>query len=100
MVQDALLSSYALHPVAHNQTEKFMATQQLTREVSDGTVYLTTEYRGTAYTLRRSQWGWELTTKRIALGRWNAGGFKRFATLADVQVGCKAFAGLQLANAL
>ena len=77
-----------------------MTTQQITREVANGTVYLTTEYRGTAYTLRRSQWGWELTTKRISLGRWNMGGFKRFDTLADVQAGCKAFAGVDLTEAL
>ena len=77
-----------------------MTTQQLTREVSNGTVYLTTEYRGTAYTLRRSQWGWELSTKRLSLGRYNVGGFKRFDTLADVQANCKAFAGLELTEAL
>lgn len=78
-----------------------MTTAQiLTREVHNGTVYLTTEYRGTAYTLRRSQWGWEVTTKRLSLGRWNTGGFKRFDTLADVQAKCKAFAAVDLVEAL
>lgn len=74
--------------------------QSLTREVHNGTVYLTAEYRGTAYTLRRSQWGWELSTKRLSLGRYNVGGFKRFDTLAEVQAKCKAFAGVELTDAL
>jgi hypothetical protein len=74
--------------------------QVLTREVHNGTVYLTTEYRGTEYTLRRSQWGWELSTRRLALGRFNMGGFKRFETLDAVQAGCKAFAGVDLLGAL
>lgn len=78
-----------------------MTTAQiLTREVHNGTVYLTTEYRGSAYTLRRSQWGWEVTTTRLSLGRWNMGGFKRFDTLADVQAKCKAFAAVDLVEAL
>lgn len=78
-----------------------MTTAQiLTREVHNGTVYLTAEYRGTAYTLRRSQWGWELSTKRLSLGRYNVGGFKRFDTLAEVQAKCKAFAGVELTDAL
>lgn len=74
--------------------------QTLTREIHNGTTYLATEYRGTAYTLRRSQWGWELSTKRLSLGRYNVGGFKRFETLADVQANCKAFAGVELTEAL
>ena len=76
------------------------AAQILTREVHNGTVYLTTEYRGTAYTPRFSQWGWELSTKRLSLGRYNVGGFKRFDTLAEVQAKCKAFAGVELTEAL
>lgn len=77
-----------------------MATIQITTEVVNGHKYVTTEYRGTAYTLRRSQWGWELSTKRLSLGRFNTGGFKRFDTLADVQAGCKAFAGVELCEVL
>ena len=75
-------------------------TTTLTREIHGGTTYLTAEYRGTAYTLRRGQWGWELSTKRLSLGRFNAGGFKRFETLGDVQANCKAFAGVDLTVAL
>jgi len=74
--------------------------QVITRKIANDTVYLATEYRGTEYTLRRSQWGWELTTRRIALGRWNMGGFKRFATLEAVKAGCKAFAAVDLVEAL
>jgi hypothetical protein len=74
--------------------------QVLTREVANGMTYLTTEYRGTEYTLRRGEWGWELTTRRISLGRWNMGGFKRFETLEEVKAKCKAFAAVDLLEAL
>jgi hypothetical protein len=74
--------------------------QTITRGIHNGATYLKTEYRGTSYILRRSQWGWELTTKRLALGRYNVGGRKRFQTLAEVQANCKAFAGVELTEAL
>ena len=74
--------------------------QILNRTIANGKTYLTTEYRGTEYTLRCGKFGWELSTRRIALGRSCMGGFKRFATLADVQAKCKAFAGVDLLEAL
>ena len=74
--------------------------QTITTEVHNGDKYITTEYRGTSYTLRRSNWGWEVTTKRLSLGRHNFGGFKRFETFSDVQSNCKAFAGIELTEAL
>jgi hypothetical protein len=74
--------------------------QTLTREIHNGTAYLSTEYRGTAYTLCRCQWGWEVSTRRLSLGRHNMGGVKIFKTLADVQANCKAFAGVELTEAL
>ena len=66
-------------------------TQTYTTEVHSGEKYVTTIYRGTQYTLRRSQWGWEVSTRRLSLGRWNMGGFKRFDTVAELVAGCKAF---------
>jgi hypothetical protein len=77
-----------------------MQAAQITRTVANGVAYMTTEYRGTEYTLRRGSFGWELTTRRLSLGRWNMGGFKRFETLADVQANCKAFAAVDLVEAL
>jgi hypothetical protein len=74
--------------------------QTITREVQNGTTYLTAEYRGTMYTLCRGQFGWELSTRRIALGRFNAGGFKRFDTLAQAAASCKAFAEVEIFEAL
>ena len=64
---------------------------QTTTTISNGTKYITAVYRGTEYTLRQGAHGWELTTHRLALGRYNFGGFKRFDTLAAVAAGCKAF---------
>jgi hypothetical protein len=76
-------------------------TQVLTREVANGIVYLTTEYRGTQYILRRASFGWELTTRRLNYGgRFHMGGFKRFDTLANVKASCKAFAAVELVEAL
>lgn len=78
-----------------------MTTQQITREVANGTVYLTTEYRGTEYTLRCGNFGWALSTRRLNYGgRFHIGGFKRFETLADVKANCKAFAAVDLVEAL
>jgi hypothetical protein len=74
--------------------------QQIKREVHEGRVYLSAVYRGTQYTLSRGAYGWELTTKRLALGRFNFGGFRRFDTLAAVQAACKPFAGVALVEAL
>ena len=78
-----------------------MTTQTLTREVHNGVAYLTTQYRGTEYTLRCGQFGWEMSMRRLNYGdRFHMGGFKRFATLADVKTNCKAFAGVELVEAL
>lgn len=62
--------------------------------------YLQKTYRGTEYTLRRFRGGFELTTRRLALGRWNIGGCKFFGSLAEVQSGCRAFTGIELMAAL
>jgi hypothetical protein len=72
----------------------------LTREIVDGTVYLVTEYRGVRYSLTRWGQGWGVSTRRLAIGGFNPGGFKTFATLADVQAKCKAFAGADLLAAI
>lgn len=77
-----------------------MSAQLITREIHDNTVYLATTYRGTIYTLRRSPWAWEVSTRRLALGRGNIGGVKHFDTLADVRANCKAFAGVELLDSI
>lgn len=74
--------------------------QQFTKEIANGIAYTSTNYRGTRYSLRRGQWGWELSTKRLSLGSMNFGGFKRFETLADVKAKCKAFASIELLDAI
>ncbi|CAB4151698.1 hypothetical protein UFOVP601_30 [uncultured Caudovirales phage] len=60
-------------------------------EIHDGKTYTIATYRGTEYTLTKFHDGWFVRTRRIALGRWNAGGGKHYATLAAVANGCKAF---------
>jgi hypothetical protein len=70
-----------------------MATVQVYEvEEVNGTQYVTTEARGVQYTLAPHGDGWGVYTRRLALGRWNAGGFKAFNTLQDVAANCRAFA--------
>jgi hypothetical protein len=66
----------------------------MTRTIINNTVYITAQARGVEYTLSRNGDGWFLASRRIALGRFNTGDGKHYATLADVAAGCKAFADL------
>jgi hypothetical protein len=61
--------------------------------------YLSVVYRGTEYMLMRMGDSWGVSTKRLALSRFSAGGFKYFDTLAEVKAKCKAFANLDLISA-
>jgi hypothetical protein len=63
----------------------------MTTTVINSTKYVTAVYRGTEYCLSRLGEGWYISTRRLALGRWNTGGGKHYATLAAVAAGCKAF---------
>jgi len=75
--------------------------QVITREVRNNTMYLSTMFKGSTYTLRFANAGWELTTRRMNFGGpQHMGGCKRFATLADVKASCKAFAPIDLLDAL
>lgn len=67
-----------------------------------GDKYTSVVYRGTEYTLRRGSFGWELHSRRLSYGgRFHRGTFKGyFATLADVQAKCRAFAGAELSAVL
>lgn len=60
-------------------------------ELIDNKKYFSTTYRGTEYTLYEMCDSWFVSTKKISLGRLNAGGGKYFKTLADVCKNCKAF---------
>lgn len=62
-----------------------------TKTIINNSVYITATYRGTEYTLSRLCDAWFVSTRRIALGRWNMGSGKYYATLAAVAAGCKAF---------
>lgn len=63
---------------------------------TDGRDYFTTTRRGVEYTAMRQGDAWGVASRRLALGRWNVGGFRHYATLGDLEAGCKAFAGLSL----
>lgn len=65
--------------------------QVITREILNGRLYVSTVSRGTEYCLMRIGDAWGVQTRRLALGRHNFGGYKHFATLADVAAGCKVF---------
>lgn len=73
---------------ATKRTDSNMTT---TRNIINGNLYLTATSRGTEYTLQRLCGAWFVGTRRLGLGRFNAGGGKHYATLADVAAGCKAF---------
>ena len=67
--------------------------------VHDGKKYITTQARGTEYTLMRNGDGWFVSSRRLALGGFNTGGGKIYKTIDEVKVGCKAFAALPITAA-
>ena len=64
------------------------------RAIIENRLYVTATARGVEYCLHRHGDGWGVSSRRLALGRHNTGGFKSYATLADVAQGCRAFADL------
>ena len=67
--------------------------QQTTIEGRD---YFTAIKAGVEYTAMKDSAGWGVATRRIALGRFNTGGFKRFNSLADLAANVRAFRGLDV----
>lgn len=69
----------------------------ITAEEINGTTYYTAVARGTSYCAYQSASGeWWCSSRRLSLGRWNAGGGKWYATLEALAQGCKAFSGLDV----
>jgi len=68
--------------------------------VANGKKYISTVSRGVEYTLMRQGEGWGVASRRQALGRFNAGGFKSYETFDAVRTGCKAFAALPITSAM
>lgn len=69
--------------------------QVITSEIIDGTTYYTAVRRGVSYLTYQTTGGnWFVATKRLSLGRFNAGGGKYYDDLAALAAGCKAFADL------
>ena len=61
----------------------------------DGRDYFTTTRNGVEYTaMRNGDGAWGVATRRLALGRFNAGGFKHFASLAELATKVRAFRGI------
>lgn len=60
-------------------------------ELINGAPYVSAVRRGVSYCLHRHGDGWGVSSRRLALGRSNVGGFKPYATLSDVAEGCAAF---------
>lgn len=72
-----------------------MKTAQLiTASEIDGRTYYTATRAGVEYCAGRLGDAWYVSSRRLALGRFNTGGGKHYADLAAVAAGCKAFAGL------
>ena len=71
--------------------------QVITSEIIDGTTYYTALRRGVSYlTYQTTSGNWFVATKRLALGRFNAGGGKYYDDLTALAAGCKAFADLPI----
>lgn len=73
---------------------------QITREISNGKVWLKTVHRGVEYSIARGEFGWTVYTRRLALGRFNIGSVRVFPTLAAATEKYKVFLGIELINAL
>lgn len=75
--------------------------QTITQTVCEGITYYGLTYRGSSYTLRCKRGGeWELSIRRLALGRSNPGSCKYFDTLAELEKSYPAFSGIeQMINA-
>jgi hypothetical protein len=68
--------------------------------IIEGRKYVSTVARGVRYTLMRLGDGWFVGSHRLALGRRHIGGGKHYETLDAVRAGCKAFAALDVVDAL
>ena len=69
-------------------------------EVIDGKTCYCATRRGVSYIASELGDQWFVSSNRLALGRFNAGGGKYYKSLAAVAEGCKAFCGLdQLVSA-
>lgn len=67
----------------------------ITRETIDGVTYYTTTRNGAEYCAYLTTSGaWFVSSRRLALGRFNAGSGKYYPTIDDLAAGCKAFAAL------
>lgn len=65
-----------------------------THQMANGFAF-STEARGVEYFARLNILGkWEVSSRRMSLGRRNPGSVRHFDTLAEVEANVKAFAGL------
>lgn len=71
-----------------------MAVQMITQEVVNGRPCYCAVRRGVSYVASELGGQWFVSSRRLALGRWNTGGGKYYASLDEVSRGCKAFEGL------
>lgn len=60
----------------------------------EGTNYYTTIRAGVEYTAMKDSAGWGVATRRLALGRFNTGSFKRFDSLSELASKVRAFRGI------
>lgn len=77
-----------------------MTTAQITREIRDGKTYIHTEYRNAKYTVVRGQFGWAVYVCRNGMGRHHFGTIRVCQSWDEVTAKYKAFAGIQLLDAI
>ncbi|MDU4254494.1 hypothetical protein [Pseudomonas sp.] len=67
----------------------------LTKTIQNGNTYYSMTHRGVAYMLRCKRDGsWELSSRRLSLGRGNVGSVKFYDTLDELERSMKAFRGV------
>lgn len=80
-----------------NPSQSTCNSQPITRETLDGVTYYGTTRGGVEYCAYLTTGGaWFVSSRRLALGRFNAGGGKYYNSLDDLAAGCKAFVALPL----
>lgn len=65
-----------------------------TKTSDDGTTFYETQKSGVTYLAYANEAGWQVISRRIALGMRSPGTCRRFATAAELSANVKPFAGL------
>lgn len=68
----------------------------ISAETLDGVTYYSATRRGVEYMAFDGLSGWGVSTRRLALGRMNVGGFKYYDSVEQISATVAAFRGLDM----